>query len=218
MKGLLFKDYRLLIGQKTPIATTLLMSVLYLAIYENPTFAIVFIVIMWGIFTISTISYDDLDNGLSYLFTLPVSRKDYVIEKYLFAMINTVFSGLIMLAGALISVRVRGLTLSTGDLCMGLISGLLVTAIVIGYMIPLQLKFGAEKSRLVLLSGMAVLFLAIYLVIKATKAETGWGLQFIKMLNRLSNKVIVLLILVLIFVITCISCLVTLKIIKKREF
>ena len=33
---------------------------------------------------ISTISYDSMDNGNSFLFTLPVRRKDYATEKYFF--------------------------------------------------------------------------------------------------------------------------------------
>lgn len=218
MKGLLIKDYRLLLAQKTLLAVTVFMGILYLAIYEDPTFAIIFIIMMWGIFTISTISYDDLDNGLAYLFTLPISRKDYVIEKYVFTILNTLSSGLVMFTGACIAVNVRGIPIKLADLGMGLTCGFLVAALITGCMIPLQIKFDAERSRLVLISGMAVIFLAAYFLVKTTKAETGWGLQFIEMLNRLSNKVIVLLILVLIFVITCISCLVTLKIIKKREF
>ena len=36
------------------------------------------------IFSVSTISFDEVDNGYSYIMTLPVTYKDYVYEKYMF--------------------------------------------------------------------------------------------------------------------------------------
>ncbi len=37
---------------------------------------------MFGmLFTVNTISYDEFDHGYLFLFTLPVTRKDYVLEK-----------------------------------------------------------------------------------------------------------------------------------------
>ena len=39
--------------------------------------------IVTAIFAITTISYDEFDNGLAFLMTLPVTRKQYVAEKYL---------------------------------------------------------------------------------------------------------------------------------------
>lgn len=41
---------------------------------------------LFGLFTISTISYDEYQHGMTYLMTLPIKRKTYVTEKYLFAM------------------------------------------------------------------------------------------------------------------------------------
>ena len=41
MKGLLIKDYKLMLGQKSFLGMAALMAVLYLAIYKDPTFAVV---------------------------------------------------------------------------------------------------------------------------------------------------------------------------------
>ena len=41
MKGLLIKDYKLMLGQKSFLGIAALMSVLYLVIYKDPTFAVV---------------------------------------------------------------------------------------------------------------------------------------------------------------------------------
>ena len=90
MKGLLIKDYKLMLGQKSFFGMEALMSVLYLAIYKDPTFAVVFITVMCTMFTISTLSYDEYENGMAYLFTLPISRNTYVLEKYAFALVNCI--------------------------------------------------------------------------------------------------------------------------------
>ena len=109
MKGLLIKDYKLMLGQKSFLGMAALMSVLYLAIYKDPTFAVVFITVMCTMFTVSTLSYDEYENGMAYLFTLPISRNTYVLEKYVFALVNSTATGVIMYAMAYGVVKIRGL-------------------------------------------------------------------------------------------------------------
>ena len=109
MKGLLIKDYKLMLGQKTFLGMAALMAVLYLTIYKNPTFAVVFITVMCTMFTVSTLSYDEYENGMAYLFTLPISRNTYVLEKYAFALVNCIVTGVIMYAMACGSIKIRGL-------------------------------------------------------------------------------------------------------------
>ena len=44
--------------------------------------------LLMSFFTASTISYDEFNHGFFYLFSLPVSRKGYVAEKYLFGVLT----------------------------------------------------------------------------------------------------------------------------------
>ena len=120
MKGLLIKDYKLMLGQKSFLGMAALMAVLYLAIYKDPTFAVVFITVMCTMFTISTLSYDEYENGMAYLFTLPISRNIYVLEKYAFALVNSIVTGVIMYAMAYGVVKIRGLAISQSDMYSGL--------------------------------------------------------------------------------------------------
>ena len=166
MKGLLIKDYKLMLGQKSFLGMAALMSVLYLAIYKDPTFAVVFITVMCTMFTVSTLSYDEYENGMAYLFTLPISRNTYVLEKYVFALVNSTATGVTMYAMAYGVVKIRGLAISQSDMYSGLAGACFVSIIMISYMIPLYIKFGIEKSRIVSVSGMAAIFLILYLGIK----------------------------------------------------
>ena len=56
MKGLLIKDYKLMLGQKSFLGMAALMAVLYLTIYKDPIVAVIFITVMCTMFTVSTLS------------------------------------------------------------------------------------------------------------------------------------------------------------------
>lgn len=84
MKGLLIKDFKLLKGQKQFLAAVLVVTIVFMTTNTSLSFIISYITVMMGMITLTTISYDEYENGMGYLFTLPVSRKGYVREKYLF--------------------------------------------------------------------------------------------------------------------------------------
>ena len=46
MKGLLIKDYKLMLGQKSFLGMAAVMAVLYLIIYKDPIVPVVFITVM----------------------------------------------------------------------------------------------------------------------------------------------------------------------------
>lgn len=83
MKGLLIKDFKLLKTQQK-----FFLLVLFIAIAvemfsgSSSSFLIGYLSFMAILFTLSSISYDEFDNGNAFLFSLPITRKSYVIEKY----------------------------------------------------------------------------------------------------------------------------------------
>ena len=209
MKGLLIKDYKLMLGQKSFLGMAALMAVLYLIIYKDPIVAVVFITVMCTMFTVSTLSYDEYENGMAYLFTLPISRNTYVLEKYAFALVNCIVTGVI---------KVRGLAISQSDMYSGLAGACFVSIIMISYMIPLYIKFGIEKSRIVSVSGMAAIFLILYLGIKISKERNGSILKIISRAEKLSDGIVILLIFAVSVILICISVVCAMKAMKKREF
>ena len=217
MKGLLIKDYKLMLGQKSFLGMAALMAVLYLIIYKDPIVAVVFITVMCTMFTVSTLSYDEYENGMAYLFTLPISRNIYVLEKYAFALVNCIVTGVIMYAMAYGSIKVRGLAISQSDMYSGL-AACFVSIIMISYMIPLYIKFGIEKSRIVSVSGMAAIFLILYLGIKISKERNGSILKIVSRAEKLSDGIVILLIFAVSVILICISVVCAMKAMKKREF
>lgn len=218
MKGLLIKDYKLMLGQKSFLGMAALMAVLYLIIYKDPIVAVVFITVMCTMFTVSTLSYDEYENGMAYLFTLPISRNKYVLEKYAFALVNCIVTGVIMYAMACGSIKIRGLAISQSDMYSGLAGACFVSIIMISYMFPLYIKFGIEKSRIVSVSGMSAIFLILYLGIKVSKERNGSILKIVSRAEKLSDGIVILLIFAVSVILICISVVCAMKAMKKREF
>jgi len=88
----------------------------------------------------------------------------------------------------------------------------------ISYMIPLYIKFGIEKSRIVSVSGMAAIFLILYLGIKISKERNGAILKIISRAEKLSDGIVILLIFAVSVILICISVVCAMKAMKKREF
>ena len=88
MKGLLIKDLMLLKNQMRFFIMFSMLCLFMLFINFNPGYVIGYMTLIFVMFTFTTISYDEFDNGFTFLFTLPVSRKMYVREKYLYGILS----------------------------------------------------------------------------------------------------------------------------------
>lgn len=187
-------------------------------LYDNATFAISYMTIIFSLFTLSTISYDEFDNGMAYLFTLPLSRKEYVQEKYVFGVLTTVgtLAGVSVLA--FIFSVIRSSAFKTGEWVTGVVVSFLVTILLLTITIPLQLKFGSERSRIALLAVFGCCALAAYIAITLVRLT---GIKVMEILDRLVAQAPAILIVggCLIGVLAVgASYLVSLKIVKKKQF
>lgn len=161
MKALLIKDWKLFMSQKQFFLITVVIVGAFLFSAKNPAFVVSYATIMYTVFTISTISYDDYHNGMSFLMTLPVSRKDYVAEKYTFGILMGGGTAVIVVAATAAVFKVRNTGLSAEELLVSVMTGLLVAVFFLSFTIPIQLKFGAEKGRMALLAVSMACFVLI---------------------------------------------------------
>lgn len=148
MKGLLIKDLKLMANQRQFLLMLLVFTVLFMN--TNVDFVIGYLTFVGSFFTLSTISYDEYDNGYAFLFTLPVDRKRYVKEKYLLFMGLSIFTGIlsfVLVYGYRSMVQGNG---RSQDLLFTVGSVLLAVCFMMALLLPLQLKFGSEKSRIAL--------------------------------------------------------------------
>ena len=200
MKGLLIKDFKLLKGQKNFFMTITAISIIMIIVSPGTSFPIGFLGFVGALFSLSSISYDEFDNGNAFLFSLPITRKDYVLEKYIFGLISGI---MFLLLGTVISLVVIGIT-KTGSF-----NEIFLTA---GSLFPTILLI------LSIIGVMGLIFVIGLLLIKTTEYL---GIDLYVLINKLPKfEPLVYIILFLLFsvVILGISYLISLTILKKKEF
>ena len=218
MKGLFMKDLGLVKGQKQFFGIILIMMMIFMTAYTNFAFIMAYITIMIGVLTLNTISYDEFENGMGYLFTLPVSRKEYVAEKYLFSIVTTLPGLAAVSVFSFVFSRIREIEFSVGEWALSVVISFLLVTVVLAVIIPLQLKFGADKSRVALMIVWGGGIMAVYLGIKACEA---WGIDWkaaIDWICGMKPAATLAGITVICGLLMVGSYLISLRLLEKREF
>ncbi len=217
MKGLLIKDFKLLKNQKNFLLIVLLMSVVMPFLNESASFVLGYITVLTPMLAVTTISYDELDKGFSFLFTLPISRKLYVWEKYLFGFLLSVLALGVAIIVTLILSAAGPLGTPWQDIAASPIL-LLISWLLICVMIPVQLKFGAEKSRLALIlmgGGILILFFGLVQLLGLLGLDVMMVLGFFM---ELSPAVLILLGAAAAVLLFFSSVKISIHILTKKEF
>lgn len=217
MKGLLLKDFALMKMQKNFFIIILGIAAFITILEKNISFPMGFLPIVISLFTLSTISYDEFDNGNAFLFTLPITRKIYVIEKYCLGILlgfTAWTAGLFISSIALLTIQEN----SWKTLFLVAFSIFPLIFFLLAVMIPLQLKFGSEKRQLAMF---AVVGTAILLGILINKIGKSLGFQFHSVMNSLSALSPVVFIgcyILLIFLSLGISLKISIHVMEQKEF
>ncbi len=150
MKGLLIKDLKLIKTQKTFLIIVAGICVALLASGKEMSVVFAYVAAVLSMVVVSTVSYDEYNNGMSFLFTLPVSRKKYVLEKYVFGILSVaaVLAAGSGLMGVVSAVKLQ--SFQQQEWFLALLGAVLTAVLILSLYLPVQLKFGAEKGRIVM--------------------------------------------------------------------
>lgn len=214
MKGLFVKDFELMKEQKNIYLLIIAIALVMTVMSKENYFAIGFLGMIGSLFTISSISYDEFDNGNAFLFTLPITRKGYVYEKYLFGLtIGICFLVLGTVISILASVINNSEVTEIFRQVMPLLSAVIIA---LALMLPAQLKFGGEKGRIVLISIIGVIFLLGKLIKDNLKALNLNGI--LQKLSKMNDVTLFWLFLLVSLIALVISMFGSILIMKKKEF
>ena len=222
IKGLLKKDLYNLASYKT----TLIIIVIFCGMAIIGTDAIywgsVVIGIIVGMISLSTFSYDEMAKSNRYILTLPVTRKEIVLEKYILAIGATILGSLLgfvltLLIGNIMNyVRPDNvIDINIDTLLATTIGGLFGVSLIQAIQIPSIFKWGTEKGRIqmfIVLFVLALIGAGVGFLIK----ESGLSVDIAKLESVLKNFGLFLLIL-LSFIIYFISYNISYKIYKNKE-
>lgn len=150
MKGLLLKDwYQVRTNMKAMYLTVaFVLAIWALSTSSSYVFPVSYAAIFLGILPVNLLTYDQNSGWIEYGWTLPVSKKTLVAEKYLI--------GLFCAAAAVVigELFVTVIPLRTGTApdkdVLSLLAGSVCAILLInGISLPLLYRFGAEKARMI---------------------------------------------------------------------
>lgn len=206
MKGLILKD---LLNLKSIFKMLGVMMLFFAVIFipQGNGFIFGMIILMFAMMVVTTISYDDLARWDAYALTMPVTRKEIVLSKYLvMAILNTLGAVLSLIVG-LLGTIIMGQSFSMEILAI--IGVIYLIALIFGsVIIPLIYKFGTEKARLMLILCALIPTALILLVEQLNVPLPTTGNPWIYLTILISFSVVGLIL----------SFLISLKIYSKKEF
>ncbi len=221
MKGLLVKDFKILMNQKKFMIMFFFVAIV-LSFSMDSSFIVSYISMIGTILTLSTISFDYQDEGYSFLMTLPIRRGDYAIGKYVFTVLGLACFWGISLVLQFASFFIQGTEFDLTETLLTDICLLPLFIFVAAVLIPIEIKFSPEKVRVVMF-----LFFGIVLVIamggKALleKLQDNTGIEFVSKLETLDavNPLpLIMGVLAISIIMLSISMIISVRIMEKREF
>lgn len=218
MKALIRKDISLLTGQKQFFGALLVMVIMFTVIQNNLSFSISYVTIMFATLTMTTMGYDDFEKGLCYLLTLPVSRRQYVTEKYVFGVLSSICGLIGASFFTIVSAYLKGVDYLWEEWKMTAASCILLIALALAFTTPIQLKFGLEKSRIAIFGAFGIGGLSVIVLVKlsdATGIDIGAALESVLVENLTTTMWGICIIGVIVLIV---SYLISVRIFEKKEF
>lgn len=216
MKGLLIKDFMYMKKQKSFLLLILAASAYMMVALADVSFMIGYISCIYCMFLVGTISYDELDNGYAFLFTLPFSRKDYAVSKYLFGLLWCFTGGLGMAVLYAIGLCAKGVKPETMGVILNAIIFLTVGILVMAFMLPLQFKYGNAKFGLSM-SVMCILIAVIGYILYTLPMFDLLLLDLIRMLETTGPGLLGCMLLASALAAMIISLLISVRVIERKE-
>lgn len=217
MKALFIQDFRYMLTQKSFLVLIALVGiVLALTQNDNYIFVIGYLGFMGMITGMMSVTMDDQSNGLTFLFSLPIDRRVYVREKYIFIVLMGVSFSIFATALCLLFRMFAEYKAPLDEILATALGTFFVMLLFVCFMLPLQLKFGAERARLA--SFIAIGFFFVAVLLAGLVINFADALPFIQAF--LSMSPVALAGIGAAFLIVClrISYGVSLRIILHREF
>ena len=214
MAGLIEKDMRLLWCNKLSVIAFVVFAVILEVSVKGAILG--YLPFVMCLPMVNTIAYDEMDNGYQFLLTFPIDRKTYVREKYVLTLGMGVLSWGVAMVIYFVIKMIQGERL---DMSMELpvtLSFLPVIALFILFMLPLQMKFGVEKTRIVVAGTCGAAGACILGFTKFIGPDTinDW----MESLNQMSGWVLLGIVVAVVVLLIAVSYRISIGIMKRKEF
>lgn len=179
MIGLIIKD---MYSMKSLRQSFLFIIVLYSFIGvmgKNTSVVTGMIIVVMSMMTLTTFSYDDASKWDKYALSLPITRKDLVLSKYISAFLFTLLGSVVSVLLNIVIVAIKhNFRLSESFIVVYSVS--MVAILLLSLVIPIVFKFGVEKARLAMFVAVLIPTGLVYLC-----AQMGLGVPSDDMFMRM---------------------------------
>lgn len=182
------------------------------------SFAFIFTMMLACILATSSISYDNMDNGMSFMMTLPIQKKTYVVSKYILSVAVVLLLGAVVLLMAVIGSNMEMFKWTLGDLKGALLVAGAFATVMMAVMIPVYIIFGAEKARIAILAIYGIIAAVSFVLKSVVKDSEAIINESMARLMSLSNWQLALLGLGVIIVLLAISMIISIIGLEKKEY
>ena len=216
MNGLLEKDFRLTLQKKQLFVVYILMGIV-LAFNLDDSWIVSFFTMLGSMLGISTLSYDEYENGYTFLFTLPITRKIFVLEKYLFGILITscfwITAIIIQIGTFLFRHKSYTAELFFTDLVF-----LFLFLFIFALLLPFFLKYGPEKARFVMFAFFGTILALIVLGTKIFSPEGASITESLSFLDQIPDILLIIPAVVIYIALYILSIRISIRIVEKKEF
>lgn len=217
MKALFIQDFRYMLTQKSFLVLIALVGIV-LALTQNDNY--IFVIGYLGFMGMTTgmmsVTMDDQSHGLTFLFSLPIDRRVYVREKYIFIVLMGVVFSIFATALCLLFRMFAEYKAPLDEILATSLGTLFVMLLFVCFMLPLQLKFGAERARLASFIAIGLFFAAV--IVAGLVVNFADALPFIQAFLSLSPVALIGIAIAFLIVCLRISYSASLRVMLRREF
>lgn len=214
MAGLIEKDMRLLWCNKLSVIVFVVFAVILEVSVKGAVLG--YLPFVMCLLMMNTIAYDEMDNGYQFLLTFPIDRKTYVREKYVLTLGMGVLSWGVAMVIYFVKKMIQGERLDMSIELPVTLSFLPVIVLFILYMLPLQMKFGVEKTRIVVAgtcgaAGACILGFTKFIGLDTTN-------DWMESLYQMSGWVLLGIVVAVVVLLIAVSYRISIGIMKRKEF
>ena len=207
MKGLILKDF---LSLKRQAKTFVVMLILYAALglmQDNASILIGMITVIISILPVTAMAYDEQAKWERYALTLPLSRTQLVVSKYILALLLVII-GIVLGFGMSVAVTLlKGDSLDVVTLVAVTLTCAGVGVFINSALLPFLFKLGSEKARMLM---MAIMILPTVLIVIVAKMGLELNVTILKWMLLLAPVGLILMFVVSLFI--------SIQIYKKKEF
>ena len=210
MNSLILKDFISLKNYSKSLAIIIGFFTIITFTNDEPSFLSGMIILIMSMLPITSFSYDQHAKWDLFSQTLPVSRKQLVMSKYVLGIISIVAGAILAILLNVAVLLVKSLEVDIWYLILANTLIALVALLYLSILIPLVYKFGVEKSRL-----LTIVVLAIPSVLAILLSKAGVS---IPVLDEITPAIVVAIGLVFVICAMLISYVISVRIYMNKEF